>query len=166
MRTWIPPITLQPHPPDQSSQQSGPPALRGNERCLRLCPFPSSNAFRGRASRKRHHRGPKQASRPAHYRPSGICPVVCLRLLNCPIPSHLQAELYFTFLADRASFHKTSPSETLVTKKPIVTITTCTFEEERKTPPRKRQARLFHRFHPSGPFASSVLDPRTFALPS
>lgn len=43
---------------------------------------------------------PKQASRPKHYRPQGYA-LLCLRLLNCPIPSHFQPN-YITFFADRA----------------------------------------------------------------
>ena len=50
---------------------------------------------------------PKQASRPKHYRPQGYA-LSCLRLLNCPIPSHFQAELYHLSLqiARRFREHK------------------------------------------------------------
>lgn len=150
-----------------------PAGIQGDERCLRLCPFPSFQRLLGSGSNKRHHRAQseREARRRKHYTPPGICPVV-------PVPASAQLPDTITlasrtispFLADRASFQKyahaphTTSFETLVTKKPISTITTycsCPRTSNEKTPPRKRERPLppspsLPPFPLSGPFASSV----------
>ena len=171
----LPPVTRPVQPTER------PAGTQGFERCLRLCPFPSFQRLLGSGSNKRHHRAQseREARRRKHYTPPGICPVV-------PVPASAQLPDTITlasrtispFLADRASFQKyghaphTTSFETLVTKKPISTITTycsCPRTSNEKTPPRKRerlshQARPFHRFHCPARSPSPSFDPRTFAI--
>ena len=69
---------------------------------------------------------PKQASRAEHYRPSGICPVVPASA-QLPDTTTLSSRTISPFFADRASFQRAqtpalAPIQTLVTKKPIVTV--------------------------------------------
>ena len=90
-------------PTSQARPTERPAGTQGHEPCLRLCPFPSFQRLRaGNGSNKRHHRAQSKRADRSTIRPQGyalLC--LCLRLLNCPIPSHFQPN-YITFFADRA----------------------------------------------------------------
>jgi hypothetical protein len=119
------PTTTRPSP----GQQSGPPAFRGTSVVFAFALFHPSNAFCGTVpgrSNKTTSSCPKQASRAEHYRPSGICPVVPASA-QLPDTITLPSRTISPFFADRASFQRAqTPAlafiQTLVTKKPIVTI--------------------------------------------
>lgn len=180
MRTWLPPITLQPPPPASPGQQNGPPAFRGTSVVFAFALFQPSNAFAALASASNTHTTsscPKQASRPEALSASGICPVVPASA-QLPDTITLHAELYHLSLqiARVVSEHSSTStsSNPLVTKKPNCYCYHISLQrphlEDNETPA-PRLSCFFPSpslppFPLSGPFASSVLDLRIFALPS
>jgi hypothetical protein len=95
-----------------------PAGIQGDERCLRLCPFPSFQRLLGSGSNTRHHRAQSKRADGCTIRPQGyalLC--LCLRLLNCPIPSHSQAELYHLFLQIERRFRSTDMRRTPLASK-------------------------------------------------
>ena len=100
------PTTTRPSP----GQQSGPPAFRGTSVVFAFALFHPSNAFCGTVpgrSNKRHHHAQSKRAEQSTIAPQGYA-LLCLRLLNCPIPSHFQAEPYHLSLqiARRFREHK------------------------------------------------------------
>lgn len=99
------------HTPTTTRPSPGPPAFRGTSVVFAFALFHPSNAFCGTVparSNKTTSSCPEQASRAeSTIAPQGYA-LLCLRLLNCPIPSHSQAELYHLSLqiARRFREHK------------------------------------------------------------
>jgi hypothetical protein len=113
--------------PVQSSQQSGPPAFRGTSVVFAFALFHPFNAFSA-PRRTNDIIVPKASEQTGALSPPGMCPVVpvpasaqlpdTITLASRTISPFLQIERRFRSTHMYASF------ETLVTKKPIPTITT------------------------------------------
>ena len=114
-------------PTSQARPTERPAGTQGHEPCLRLCPFPSFQRLRaGNGSNKRHHRAQsKRADRST----------IALRDMPCRACVCSTARYHHTSsrtispslqIAHVVSEHKSTSTsfETLVTKKPIVAITT------------------------------------------